>query len=89
MYETPDHTGLGLPYDNVVIACRPGLSYDLFCEKLKTMEDALGRTPSSKSTGVMPIDIDIIYWEGQLVDPVQSNRDYFRIGYNEIERTDF
>ena len=43
---------------------------------LKQIEIDLGRTPESKSLGIIPIDIDIIYWNETIV-----HRDYDRFDF--------
>jgi 2-amino-4-hydroxy-6-hydroxymethyldihydropteridine diphosphokinase len=42
----------------------------------KQIEIELGRTPENKKQGVMPIDIDLIYWNGTVL-----NQDYERFDF--------
>lgn len=42
----------------------------------KHIEKQLGRTPQSKSEGVIPIDIDLIIWNNEITHP-----DYFRFDF--------
>lgn len=42
----------------------------------KHIEKQLGRTPQSKSEGVIPIDIDLIIWNNEITHP-----DYFRFNF--------
>ena len=84
MYEAPDESGLGEPYVNVVLSIEPKLSADEFRNELKQLERAFGRDARSKAIGIMPLDADIIIWDGDIVDPYQYSREYFQIGYREI-----
>lgn len=84
MYEAPDESGLGAPYVNVVLSVVPSLPSETFRNELKGLERAYGRDERSKSIGVMPLDADIIIWDGEIVDPYQYSREYFQIGYREI-----
>ena len=84
MYEAPDESGLGAAYVNIVLAVEPSMTLDDFRHELKVLEHQYGRNEHSKSTGVMPLDADIIIWGGEIVDPYQYSREYFSIGYREI-----
>lgn len=47
---------------------------------LKEIEHALGREPSDKHEGRVPIDIDLLQWNGQVLKPSDLGRDYVRDG---------
>lgn len=85
IYEAPDDSGLGGPYLNVVLVVTPRLPYDDFKSSLKRMETDFGRTSLSKSSGCMPLDVDIILWDGEIVDRYQYSRSYFQRGYHELD----
>ena len=80
-YEAPDESGLGEPYINVVLEVSCDLDPEQLREHLKALEKDFGRTPESKSTGVMPLDADIIICDSIVLDRYQYSRDYFRKGY--------
>ncbi|MDE6703162.1 MAG: 2-amino-4-hydroxy-6-hydroxymethyldihydropteridine diphosphokinase, partial [Muribaculaceae bacterium] len=84
MYEAPDESGLGAPYVNIVLSVEPSMTLDDFRTELKELELQYGRDAHSKSIGVMPLDADIIIWDGEIIDPYQYSREYFKIGYREI-----
>lgn len=84
IYEAPDESGIGESYINIVLSVSPRLSYGDFTACLKQMEIDYGRTPQSKSEGKMPLDIDIIIWNGQVVDRYQYSRPYFQRGYKQL-----
>lgn len=85
VYEAPDDSGLGAPYLNVVLVVTPRLHYDDFKASLKKMETDFGRTGLSKSAGCMPLDVDIIIWDGEIVDRYQYSRSYFQRGYKDLD----
>ncbi len=84
LYESPDESGLGAPYLNQVVAVTPRLGYGELCARLKALEIEFGRNDRSKAAGIMPLDVDVIIWDYEVVDPYQFSRRYFRIGYNAI-----
>lgn len=86
IYEFPDESGLGDPYLNKVIAVVSIYNYDDFRDRLKAIERELGRTERSKSTGIMPVDLDIIMCDKKIVDKYQFTREYFRIGYADLRK---
>lgn len=85
IYEAPDDSGLGGPYLNVVMSVVPELPYEDFRLRLKEMECDFGRNERSKSIGCMPLDVDIIIWDGEIVDRYQYSREYFQKGFRELK----
>ena len=45
---------------------------------LKETEKACGRTPESKSTGLIPIDIDLLQYDGTILKPEDMNTAHVR-----------
>lgn len=52
---------------------------------LKSIEKQLGRTPQSKKQGVIPIDIDLLQWNDQILKPQDLERVYIRQGIESID----
>ena len=50
----------------------------------KLTESELGRTSESKQTGLIPIDIDLIFWNNTKVHPDYDRFDFVRNCVNEI-----
>lgn len=80
-YMTDDDTGVGAPYLNMVAECRTGLSAEMLDMHIRAIEHDCGRRPDSKPTGIMPLDIDCVIWDGTVVRPYDYGRPYFRHGY--------
>lgn len=51
---------------------------------LKDLEDRMGRDRSQKKFGPRNIDLDILIWNGTIVDPDYYTRDYLRISAAEL-----
>jgi len=51
----------------------------------KEIEKELGRQPESKKEGVVPIDIDLICWNGMVVHQDYDRFDFVRDCVNEIK----
>lgn len=45
---------------------------------LKKLEAIAGRNPESKREGIIPLDIDILVWNGETLKPEDMERDYVR-----------
>ncbi|MDE6334504.1 MAG: 2-amino-4-hydroxy-6-hydroxymethyldihydropteridine diphosphokinase [Muribaculaceae bacterium] len=72
IYVSPDRSGLGKPYANMVIQCDTQLDISELRKYISDTERCLGRTPQSKTIGMMPIDIDLVLWDGKVI----SRSDY-------------
>lgn len=82
--ESNDASGLGAPYVNVVAECRTALCLEELRSLLRRFEAEGGRTAESKARGVMPIDIDIVEWDGVVLSPDDFNRPYYREARKEL-----
>ena len=85
-YEAPDDSGIGAPYVNVVLSCEPLVGKKELGERLKALERDFGRSETSKAEGVMPLDADIVIWHGEIIDPYEFSRPYFRHGFETLSR---
>lgn len=45
-------------------------------QAVKEMEKRLGRMPDSKQKGMIPIDIDLIQWNGTILKPADWEKEY-------------
>lgn len=80
-YTTPSYNGCGEDYTNMVAQVTTSLSLDDFVALTKNMEVRAGRTPEMKGTGVVPLDVDVVVWNGNVVRPSDFERRHFTIGY--------
>lgn len=51
----------------------------------KQIESELGRTPESKEQGLMPIDIDFVFWNGEAMRDDYDKWDFVRICIDQIK----
>ena len=84
VYECETHSGIGNTYFNTVVKCETSLTFDEIYDFTKAMEREMGRTPESKITGVMPLDIDIVLWNETVIHPQDFTLYHFRHGYEQI-----
>lgn len=84
IYEMDAINGVDAPYLNAVAVASTDMSPDAVIATLKQWELNCGRTPSSKSSGIIPMDLDLITWNGTILRPKEFNRAYFSRGYNQI-----
>lgn len=47
-------------------------------QRFKEIEKACGRGSDSKSTGIVPLDIDLLKYDGQILKPQDMQTDYVR-----------
>ena len=84
IYATPDCHGGTKEYFNAV-AC--GKTYDtpqnleLLC---KQYEALCGRDDTMRKSGNVPVDIDLVIYDGSVLRPNDFKREFFKIGYSMI-----
>lgn len=86
VYETPEVHGYGASYFNAVAWGRVAAEFEEFNSRLKEYERLCGRTEDARIRKEVPIDIDIVSWGGEIIRPIDFSREFFRIGYDEINK---
>lgn len=84
VYETPALNGVDNNYLNAVIMGAVCQDYDELRLILKQYERDCGRTIESKKNGVVPIDVDIVIWNDEILKKQDFNQSYFQIGWTHI-----
>lgn len=82
--ESDDHTGRGPAYLNMAVRCTTEMSLDELQTTLRDLERRLGRKPDSKERGEMPVDIDIVEYDGTVVSHDDFERQYFTTCYRQL-----
>ena len=72
-------------YLNSVLRVESSLTLDEMIAKTKQIESQFGR--KKEPSGDVALDIDVVLMDSQILRNKDFNRDYFQIGYNEIEST--
>ena len=87
IYETVACGSIKSPnYLNAVVKIFTDTDHQELHDVLKTMEKTHGRTPESKLSGKIPLDIDIVVWNGEIIRPQDWKQDYFQTGLKELEQ---
>lgn len=84
IYSTPPFSGLGAFYSNMVVAVSSPLSPDEMIAKAKAFETLCGRSPRSKQLGQVPMDVDVVICNGEVLRPTEMSRTYFTKGFQQI-----
>lgn len=83
-YEVPAFNGKDAPYLNAVMVVSTAMSINDVNSLLKRWEVKCGRTPESKQKGIVPIDLDIVMWNSEVIRPVDYSRSYVSIGIAQL-----
>lgn len=87
LYDTPAANGGSGAYVNAVVEGTTGMDRESFNGLLKNYETDCGRDASCRSLGIVPIDIDIVICDGDVVREWDYRQNFFRIGYSELAGT--
>lgn len=86
IYETPEYHGSGKLYMNAVGEGYTALGYDRLNGMLKDYESRHGRDDEARREGRVPIDIDIVKWNDEIIRSGDYSRTFFSIGYQQLAR---
>ncbi|MCC8154532.1 MAG: 2-amino-4-hydroxy-6-hydroxymethyldihydropteridine diphosphokinase [Tannerellaceae bacterium] len=70
-------------YLNCVAVARTAESREIILTYLKETEKLLGRTPDSKQTGIIPIDLDLLQWNEEVLKD-ELSRYYIQQGLQSL-----
>lgn len=82
IYETPELHGKGTPYCNAVVEITTGLTLEKLTELTKDYEILCGRDCDCRKQGLVPIDVDVVIWNGKIIRPKDFACEFFRIGFS-------
>lgn len=71
-------------YINAVAKLRISSSCEAFSLKCKSLERKAGRTKYSKSSGKVPLDIDILAWNGKTLNPEKLQKPYLSLPKSDL-----
>ena len=69
---------------NLAIKIKTILNFDDLTKLLKLIEDEMGRDRSAPKFGPRCIDLDIVVWNGEIVDDDYFTRDFLKKSVDEI-----
>lgn len=84
LYETEEIHGAGSPYYNAVISGKCELSYERLNSELKQYEISRGRDDEARKMNIVPIDIDIVIWDDDVLRPSDYAHSFFQRGYRQL-----
>lgn len=88
IYETPAENGKDAPYLNAVAIADSELDIEKVTLLIKQWEQDCGRTVASKLEGVIPIDLDVVTWNEDVVRPKDFNKSYFTKGLLQLIKSE-
>lgn len=84
VYTGPSHSGIGADYANCVVEGSLTMTLADLAALCRRMEREAGRTPQSKEQGIMPLDVDIVVWNGEVLRAFDYGSDHFRRGFTTL-----
>lgn len=84
LYKTPPVQGHGKPYVNAVMEGKINMDLDDFNCELKKFEISSGRDEIARAAGIVPVDIDIVISNGEVLRKRDYVQSFFKIGYLEL-----
>lgn len=84
IYETAALNGVDANYLNAVFIGYTDDDYEEIKFITKKYEVSCGRTKESKIKSSIPIDIDVVVWNDDIIKPADFTQEYFQIGMLEI-----
>lgn len=84
IYESPDFYGKTTKYLNVVLEIECQINEEEINSLFKEYEIRAGRDSERRKKGEVPIDIDIVIWEGKINRIQDYESLYFIKGYEQI-----
>ncbi len=68
----------GCDYLNRIASLETAMTEKEVTELMKTIERKNGRTPADKETGLVPLDIDLLQYDSQILKPLDFEKEYIR-----------
>lgn len=84
IYHTPALKQANTLYFNAVAQGITPLDLEQLNALLKSHEEACGRNSEARARHEVPIDIDIVMWNGNVVKEKDYQQSFFQIGWQEL-----
>lgn len=84
-YITKALNGKDFDYVNAVASFDSDKELDLIVKELKDYERLCGRTPQCKINGSIPIDIDVVVYNREILRKKDFDCDYFQLGWKQLK----
>lgn len=83
-YNTAAINGKDSDYLNAIISGNSDLDFDQLNTKFKHYESLSGRNEKSNANGSIPIDIDIVIYNNEIIRERDFKQSFFQIGWQQI-----
>lgn len=84
IYTTGDCHGGIRDYMNAVVRGKTATEIEELDRQCKEYELAHGRTAEARRKGDVPVDIDIVVYDKEIIRPKDYRQDFFRIGLEQL-----
>ena len=84
IYATPDCHGGAKEYFNAVVCGSTKDTPQNLEQMCKQYEAICGRDDTMRRNGNVPVDIDLVIYDGRVLRPNDFKREFFKIGYSMI-----
>ena len=84
VYESEDATGRGPAYLNVVARVETAMDADSLRDESKELERRAGRKAGDKAAGRVPLDVDVVIYDGAVLRPADFAAAHFRRGFAQL-----
>lgn len=84
LYETPEIHGKDISYINSVVIADTDESLETINARIKKYEIECGRNEECRARGIVPIDIDIVVVDSEIVRSRDYSCDFFQKGFLEL-----
>lgn len=86
VYNSKAANGKDPDYLNAVMTAKCRADYDEINGTLKKYEAICGRTPLSKAIGDIPMDLDIVMWNDEIIRDKDFRQEYFQTGWKQLQK---
>lgn len=83
-YQSASISGDGSTYTNAVMAGLTEMNHNELSEKLKKLELKHGRDEQARREKRVPLDLDLVIWDGRIERQNDFEQPYFNRGYREL-----
>lgn len=83
-YQSASISGDGSTYTNAVMAGLTEMSHNELSDKLKSLELRHGRDEQARRDKKVPLDLDLVIWDGRIERQNDFEQPYFNRGYREL-----
>ncbi len=85
IYETPEIHGRDITYMNAVASLETSMELDELITLFKAYELSSGRDQLCRIEDKVPIDIDVVMWNDDVIRPKDFSSSFFALGFSDLK----